>query len=625
MASLKVIGWNEKNGAETMAEFPERLQVGDQWIRGRLVAADEALPKWLFDGATEAVRISPTSEAVIERDPRTIVQRHLELASGSAFLVFKSGDVIAARINEVGKDGLKFFAPGLVPTTLAKTQLRGILMPGEPIVQKGFEDSGWRQLHGQKAMLGEAERSEILLEPGQGVAHPAMMQGDGFDFVLKEAKQGEFINGVAALRLTLFARSVEASEKSLRLLVAFVGDEIYCGDEASDGQMRHQGQVMRSGEQVKVQVRVVSDRVLVRVNGTEVVNVPIEQNMRSGMGLILEPGALWGNEAQSIRVAGFEARASKECGRVPQVDDEVKRQVLTIPRVRSGEMPEVILIAPTGDVLRGSMDSWGQTDLELRWGLEVLRVARDRVAAVVLLDKPLVEGEENKGSEVVDVPHWLLMANGGELGMTVTKWGQNEVVGQHPVLGRVVLPTASVQSFWMRKDPPETEAIRAMSNWQIQLAKMPEIEEQSEEQSKQVGEEVKNFVLPLAGGGEFTLEKYRGKVVVLDFWASWCGPCLKALPELMEAVKGFPSDEMHLIGVNQGESAEQVTSFLTTRKWSFSTALDVDQAVSKQFGVVGIPHTVVIGRQGKVALVKTGYDPKAAAEIASKIKELLKE
>jgi peroxiredoxin len=173
--------------------------------------------------------------------------------------------------------------------------------------------------------------------------------------------------------------------------------------------------------------------------------------------------------------------------------------------------------------------------------------------------------------------------------------------------------------------PPETETLRAITGWQLKLAEVPQIAEVPGTDAAQVGTEAKTFSLPLLEGGEFILDKQQGKVVVLDFWASWCAPCLKALPELMEALKAMPSDQVHLIGVNQGEPAPHVRTFLTTRRWNLTTVLDVDQAVGKAFGVEGIPHTVVIGPDGKVALVKTGYSAAAAGEIVAKVRELLKE
>jgi len=617
------------------AGFTERLQVGTEWVRGRAVAAGEVLPRWLFDGAVSAVPLNPAQVSVIERDPKAMPPALEHLQEGMAFLALKRGDLLPARVDGMSREGLAFAAPGVLPITMARAEALGVLIPGKPILTEGFRDAGWRQLRGEASLFEGEVREEIRLNPGQALGHPAMMAGDGLDFVLKEAEADAGMNGVASLRLTLFARQLETNEANLRLLVAFVGEEIYCGDETGDGQMRHQGQAVRAGAEVNVQVRALADRLLVRVNGHEVVNIPIPAEARQGSGLILEPAELWGNPAQAIRVAGFAARKSAHQGRVPQVNEESRRQVLTLPRSRNEEWPEQILIAPTGDLLRGTVQSWTEQDMELRWGLDTWRVPRERLAAVVLLDPPVDAVAAPKAADsaaakaVPAVPtkvaaHWLLLANGGRLGLQLTRWAEDGVVGLHPLLGRVVVPVAAVRSVWANTVPAEAEAQRAMTGWQMTRAAPPQIPETAGAESPQVGTEGKNFTLPLLEGGDFVLEKQRGKVVVLDFWASWCAPCLKALPETMEALKGLPSDQVLLIGVNQGEPAPQVRTFLTTRRWNLATVLDVDQAVGKQFGVESIPHTVVIGPDGKVALVKTGYSETAAGEIAAKVRELLK-
>lgn len=634
LAALRSVVWPSEAQGPSSENFTERLQVGQEWVRGRVVAAGDALPRWLFDGAVTAVPLNPGQVSVIERDPKSVPAEVADLPEGMAFLALKSGDLLPAKVNGISREGLAFAAPGVLPITMARAQALGVLMPGKPIVTEGFQDAGWRQLRGKQSVFNGDDRTEILLQPGDALGHPSMMEGDGLDFVLKDADADSGMNGVASLRLTLFARQMESSEESLRLLVAFVGEEVYCGDETGDGQMRHQGQAARTGSEVSVQVRVLADRVLVRVNGQEVVNIPTPAEARAGSGLILEPGALWGNPAQALRVSGFEARKAVHRGRVPQVDEESRRQILTLPRSRNGEWPEQVLIATTGDLLRGTVESWSPQDMELRWGLETWRVPRERVAAVVLLDPP-VEEEVKKNADTAAeksktpvktfaASHWLLLANGGRLGMKLASWAEDGVVGWHPLLGRVVVDPAAVRSVWSNTSPPETDALRAVTGWQMNMAAPPQIAETSGTEAAQIGTDVKSFTLPFLEGGEFVLEKQRGKVVVLDFWASWCAPCLKALPEIMEALKGLPSDQVHLIGVNQGEPAPQVRTFLSTRRWNLSTVLDVDQAVGKQFGVDSIPHTVVIGPDGKVALVKTGYSEAAAGKIVAKVRELLK-
>ena len=112
---------------------------------------------------------------------------------------------------------------------------------------------------------------------------------------------------------------------------------------------------------------------------------------------------------------------------------------------------------------------------------------------------------------------------------------------------------------------------------------------------------------------------------MLDFWATWCGPCVKSLPGLIEAMSAFPEDRVKLIGVNQGEPPDLVKRFLETRNWKLNVAMDAQQSVARQYGVDGIPHTVIVGPDGKVAWVKTGYSPDGETEAANAVKKLLGE
>lgn len=98
---------------------------------------------------------------------------------------------------------------------------------------------------------------------------------------------------------------------------------------------------------------------------------------------------------------------------------------------------------------------------------------------------------------------------------------------------------------------------------------------------------------------------------------------MKSLPGLVEAMAAFPAEKVIFLAVNQGETKEQVEKFLTARGLKMSVALDADQGVAKKYGVDGIPHTVVIGRDGKVALVKTGYEPEGEKKIAEAVTKAL--
>jgi thiol-disulfide isomerase/thioredoxin len=176
----------------------------------------------------------------------------------------------------------------------------------------------------------------------------------------------------------------------------------------------------------------------------------------------------------------------------------------------------------------------------------------------------------------------------------------------------------------IRTSPPEpVPAMKSLEDWRLVYAPEPVLPETGGESSPAIGKTAKAFKLPLLGGGEFDLAKEKGRIVVLDFWATWCGPCIKSLPGLIEAMSAFPGEQVKLIGVNQSEPAEQVKRFLETRRWPLTVVMDAGQSVARQYGVDGIPHTVIVGPDGNVVWVKTGYSPNGATEAASAIKQLL--
>ena len=134
-----------------------------------------------------------------------------------------------------------------------------------------------------------------------------------------------------------------------------------------------------------------------------------------------------------------------------------------------------------------------------------------------------------------------------------------------------------------------------------------------------------SFTLPLSTGKTFDLSSQLGKAVVLDFWATWCGPCRRGLPMIMEAVSDFPSSDVVFVAVNQGESKEQVDDFLNhydLRK--LSVALDSNKSVGASYGVKGLPHTVVIDPSGIVRDVTVGFSPFQGTDLKRRLEKLLK-
>jgi peroxiredoxin len=111
-----------------------------------------------------------------------------------------------------------------------------------------------------------------------------------------------------------------------------------------------------------------------------------------------------------------------------------------------------------------------------------------------------------------------------------------------------------------------------------------------------------------ASGNRVHLSDYRGKLVIVSFWASWCGPCRKELPVLATIQKKGTRDKIAIFAVNWQESADQFRQIRRAFKdIDLTLVSDASGRFGRQYGVSGIPHMVVIGRDGRIAAVHVGY------------------
>lgn len=129
------------------------------------------------------------------------------------------------------------------------------------------------------------------------------------------------------------------------------------------------------------------------------------------------------------------------------------------------------------------------------------------------------------------------------------------------------------------------------------------------------------------GGGKIDLAQFRGKVVIVTFWASWCGPCRKELPVLAKFRKVIGDDALEVIAVNFKEPREDFQSVVRANRGKFEMIYvhDSGGGISDQYGVEVLPNMFIIDRDGKIAARHTGYSEESLPGFVKEILALLPE
>jgi thiol-disulfide isomerase/thioredoxin len=130
---------------------------------------------------------------------------------------------------------------------------------------------------------------------------------------------------------------------------------------------------------------------------------------------------------------------------------------------------------------------------------------------------------------------------------------------------------------------------------------------------------------PLGANQGGNLSQYRGSVIYVDFWASWCGPCAKSFPFLNEMHEQLKNQGLQIVGVNLDEDLGEAKEFLAKYPARFTVAADVSKQCAKDFAVKAMPSSYIIDRKGNVHHVHLGFRPGEAKDVRVIVEKLLAE
>lgn len=134
-----------------------------------------------------------------------------------------------------------------------------------------------------------------------------------------------------------------------------------------------------------------------------------------------------------------------------------------------------------------------------------------------------------------------------------------------------------------------------------------------------------DFQLESRSGETVSLAAHKGEVVMINFWATWCGPCRQEIPHLEALYQRYSSLGFTLLGVNVEEDPKGAEAWLAETPVSFPILFDSKNEVTKLYDVVAMPSTVLVDRAGNVRFVHHGYKPGYENEYQNQIRALIRE
>ena len=140
-----------------------------------------------------------------------------------------------------------------------------------------------------------------------------------------------------------------------------------------------------------------------------------------------------------------------------------------------------------------------------------------------------------------------------------------------------------------------------------------------------VGQPAPDFALRSMKGSPVRLSEHLGEVVVINFWATWCGPCRQEMPLLDELYGKYQRAGLVMLSVNIDEAVEPAIEMAQTLKVSYPVLFDTRKEVSRAYDVSAMPVTVLVDRAGVVRYVSEGYKPGYEKRYTEKLRELLNE
>jgi peroxiredoxin len=315
-----------------------------------------------------------------------------------------------------------------------------------------------------------------------------------------------------------------------------------------------------------------------------------------------------------------------------EIDRKKMERLLTVPRMQKEFPPTHLLITTQSDYHRGKLIRLTNDFAEFEEGLTPIKIPRNIISVIVWLhDREWDDKIAPKQALDPNVFHLNVRTRSkSRFTLEPLKFENQRLYGQSQLLGEVTIPLSDIEGIEFGKNIEEMLEQTADNPWRLDLAKSPIVFDEAaaassgmqSSNSPLVGNPAPNFELKGLDGNKWRLGDQKGKVVVLDFWASWCGPCMHGMPLVEGIVRDFKQADCVWVGVNIEESDVRARTAIERLGIEGEILLDELGGVAKEYQARAIPLTVIIDREGIVRHAFVGADGASLAGIRQALESL---
>tara|TARA_R110002073_G_scaffold65408_3_gene163318 strand:+ start:7689 stop:9338 length:1650 start_codon:yes stop_codon:yes gene_type:complete len=288
------------------------------------------------------------------------------------------------------------------------------------------------------------------------------------------------------------------------------------------------------------------------------------------------------------------------------VDPRDLQRMLVVPRAQQDSPPSHLVVSVTGDLLRCNVLELKSEGLVVEVRSRTIELPRDRIAKIVWLHQQ----SESQSTSDEFLVHAVLVDK-REVTLRDFAIENQKLTGQSRAFAEFEVPLSDIKSIHFGRDPAAQASDRIERDWVIESATVPMAYRDEPPHkapalgvaSPLIGKAAPDFDLKTIEGESFDLASLKGRVVVLDFWASWSAPSLQGLSDFSQAILEVGGNDVAWVAINLEESGVSASRAIERVSVDAAVLMDVDGDAAYLYQAKSLPHTVILDRRGVVVTV----------------------